>query len=132
MRPAQVRLERAGNGLGRGYSGMIQSQYGMVTSGKVLQGLLELVEVDAVPGEEALPAVLAVVLVDQGEVVVAARVLRPLVEPVELAEGEAQLSSWASDMQSSSCAAGARRADTCTRWATFEHGEFLTRNADQA
>ncbi len=56
----------------------------------VLQHLLELIEVDAVPRQEALPPVLAVVLVDQRHVVVAAAVLRPLVQPVELAEGGAE------------------------------------------
>ena len=57
---------------------------------EVLQVLLELVEIGAVPGQEALPAVLAMVLVDQRLVVVAAPVLRPVVEIVELAEAAAQ------------------------------------------
>ncbi len=57
---------------------------------EVLQVLLELVEVGAVPGEEALPAVLAVVLVDQRLVVVVAPVLLALVEIVDLAERVAQ------------------------------------------
>jgi hypothetical protein len=43
-----------------------------------------------VPGQEALPAVLAVVLVNQREVVVVAAVLGPLVQLVKLAEGRAQ------------------------------------------
>lgn len=54
-----------------------------------LQGLLELIQIDAVPRQEAFPTVLAMVLVDQREVIVIARVFRPFVQLVEAAEGKA-------------------------------------------
>ena len=57
---------------------------------EILQILLELVEIGAMPGQEALPAVLAMVLVDQRLVVVAAPVLGPGVQIVEMPEGPAQ------------------------------------------
>ena len=57
---------------------------------EVLQVLLELIEIGAMPRQEPLPAVLAMVLVDQRLVVVAAAVIFIFVEIVDLAERVAQ------------------------------------------
>src|SRR5208337_5059420 len=53
---------------------------------EILQVLLEFVEIRAMPGQEPLPAMLAVVLVNKGLVVVAAAVRRELVDIVDLTE----------------------------------------------
>ena len=85
MMPAVVRLRRSI--LGHRPVPVRHGHVGAV----ILQRLLEFVEIDAVPRQEALPAVLAVVLVDQRQIVVAAAVFRPFVELVQLAHRKAQL-----------------------------------------
>ena len=67
----------------------------MTSAVEILQVLLELVEIGAMPRQETLPAVLAVVLVDQRLVVDSCAGLRPVVEIVDPAERRRSRSSCA-------------------------------------
>ncbi len=57
---------------------------------EILQRLFKFIEIDAMPWQEPLPAMLAMVLMDEGQVVVGTLVADPLVQLVEFAEGMAQ------------------------------------------
>ena len=70
--------------------GPVPVRHGYVRTA-VLQRLFEFIKIDTVPGQEALPSVLAMVLVDQRQVVVVARILRPLVQFIKFPKGKAQL-----------------------------------------
>src|SRR5215510_12602663 len=57
----------------------------------ILKRLLHLVEIDAMPRQETLPTMLAMVLMNQRHVVITAAIFWPLVEAVEFAESPAEL-----------------------------------------
>ena len=61
---------------------------------EVLKVLFELVEIRAVPGQEPLPPVLAVILVDQRLVIVVAAILDLIVEIVNRAESPPQIGEF--------------------------------------
>jgi len=79
--------------------------------------LLELVEINPVPRQKTLPSMLAVVLVDERHVVVAARIFRPAVERIHSRKANLQLSpTAAASCSRCSCAGAVRRAGICTGW----------------